>query len=252
MPAPSLFGWHEGPVQSASLKGCCKVVITGKVQLVSLWKTKGWCSGEHQSFWCLQALHLHIWKPAHLARSGLAAGSTKGQQDAHPSQRTLSFLSLPQIAPCCLALVMVLFIFSLLTFKEEAIWPHRFAVAVGMPGENPLCSSSPSEEHRKAWKSWGYPWIQRRCAGIGLDTNLIIFNLSMLVFNCLLLPDSTSAYGKSDKTSSSLKNCVTEANLCVTQLKSRMHVLTQTWEWPSLLFEIFRVEKKRDLRHCLI
>lgn len=66
VPAPSLFGWHEGPVQSGSLKGCCKVVITGKVQLVSLWNTKGWCSGEHQSFWCLAGFapaHLEAWTP---------------------------------------------------------------------------------------------------------------------------------------------------------------------------------------------
>lgn len=46
MPAPPLFGWHNDPVLAGSLKGCCKIVITGRVQLVSLWNTERRCSGN--------------------------------------------------------------------------------------------------------------------------------------------------------------------------------------------------------------
>lgn len=101
--------------------------------------------------------------------------------------------------------------------------------------------SSLTEEHGKAWLWCQVPPAHHETAesileikgdvlGVGLDTNLTNFSLSTPVFNYLLLLDSTSVYRKSDKTSLSCKNCVTEANLIVSQLKSRMHVLTQKWE----------------------
>lgn len=131
MPAPSLFGWHQGPVQSRSLKGCHKVVITEKVQLVSLWNTEGWCSGngyEHQCFWCLQSLHLLIWKPGHLAAT--RPHSWLYKMPAGCSERQLSFLSLPQIVRCYLALVMVSFISSLPS-KNKQPGPTGVAVLLG-------------------------------------------------------------------------------------------------------------------------
>lgn len=191
--------------------------------------------------------HLEAWTPCYGQASQLclAAGSTKGQQDAHHSQRPLSFLGSPQIVRCGLALVVASFIFSLLTFKEEAIWPHGFCcVAVGMARVQHLfleAHSSLTEEHGKAWlwcqvppahheRAEGILEIKGDVLGVGLDTNLTNFSLSTPVFSYLLLLDSTSVYRKSDKTSLSFKNCVTEANSFVSQLKSRMHVLTQKWE----------------------
>lgn len=167
---------------------------------------------------------------------GLTAGSTKGQQDAHHSQRPLSFLSLPQIVPCYLALVMASFISPYLQRISNlapqvllCCWRDGPAFVLGSPfqphwGAQEGLAVVPGS-HSTPWKSWGN---QRRWSGIGVDTNLTNFSLSTPVFNYLLLLDSTSVYRKSDKTSLSLKNSIMEAKLFVSQLKSKMHVLTRS------------------------
>lgn len=127
------------------------------------------------------------------------------------------------------------FIHFLLTFKESAIWPLRFCcAAVGMVQHLSLEPFQPHwgaqeglavvpSAHSPPWKSWGN---QRRWAGIGVDTNFINFSLSAPVFNYFL--DSASVYRKNDKTPLSFKNSIIEANLFVSQLKSKMHVLTRS------------------------
>lgn len=184
-PAPSLFGWHEGPVQSGSLKGCCTMVITGKVQLVSLWNTEGWCSGdgcEDQSFWCLQALHLHMWQPGHLATgrprsaaSQLALQKASRMHKGHsPSSACLKLYVVtwlwwwfhsfslylqritnpaPQTLPCCCRNGQAQGPAFVLGSPFQPHWGAQEGLAV--------VPSAPSPP----WKSWGYPGNQRRCAG---------------------------------------------------------------------------------------
>lgn len=55
------------------------------------------------------------------------------------------------------------------------------------------------------------PVNQRRCNGVSLDTSLINFSLSSLIFNYLLLLGSTSVRMRSDKMSLLLKNGFVEA-----------------------------------------
>lgn len=69
-------------------------------------------------------------------------------------------------------------------------------------------------------KNWGYPGNQKSCAKISLDTNLTNFSLSTLVFNYLLLLDSTSLCRKSDKKIIIIqKLCYRSKHLCVTAQK---------------------------------
>lgn len=169
---------------------------------------------------------------------GLTAGSTKCQQDAlkdnSPSSACLKLYVVtlhwwwfhsfppylqrisnlaPQVLLCCWGNGQGQGSAFVLGNPFQPHWGAQEGLAVVPNAPSPLC------------KSWGN---QRRWAGIGVDTNLTNFSLSTPVFNYLLLLDSTSVYGKSDKTSLSFKNSVIEANLFVSQLKSKIHVLTRS------------------------
>lgn len=112
--------------------------------------------------------HLEACTPSYKQTSQLCftAGFTKDQQDAHHLQMPLFSFPLARlklyVVNLLLALVIVLFIFFLLTFKE-AIWPHRLCrVAIGIAGagDRHLFSgvdSRPAEERVKALLRCGVP-----------------------------------------------------------------------------------------------